>query len=257
MRVVSLNCSNTEIVCALGCSEALVAVDTDSDYPADVVDALPRVGRDLQIDADAVAELRPDLVLASLTVPGHEHVVASIEERGLAMYAPETIRLLDVYEDVRNIADRLGVPERGEQLVREMDAAMPARGVADRAPRIFVEWWPKPAIGAGRSSWVHDLIERAGGVNALGDWEVKSSPVTDEAARAARIDDVVISWCGVPTAKYRTNVVLEREAWDEVPAVREGRVHPVAEAYLGRPGPRLVEGYRALCGIVDAAARER
>src|SRR5258706_2399073 len=79
VRVVSLTCSNTEIVCALGLAECLVGVDNHSDYPVDVVTPLPRVGPDLDIDVDRVRALEPDLVLASLTVPGHERIVAELE----------------------------------------------------------------------------------------------------------------------------------------------------------------------------------
>ena len=85
MRVVSLACSNTEIVCALGCAHMLVGVDSHSDRPQEVVDGLPKVGPDLEIDIDAVAALKPDLVLASLTVPGHEEVVAGLEKASLPL----------------------------------------------------------------------------------------------------------------------------------------------------------------------------
>ena len=62
MRIVSLACSNTEIVCALGCADLLVGVDDHSDHPEDVVARLPKVGPDLEIDVDRVAALEPDLV---------------------------------------------------------------------------------------------------------------------------------------------------------------------------------------------------
>jgi iron complex transport system substrate-binding protein len=52
MRVVALSCSNTEIVCALGCADCLVGVDDHSDFPADVVERLSKVGPDLGIDID-------------------------------------------------------------------------------------------------------------------------------------------------------------------------------------------------------------
>ena len=85
MRVVSLVCSNTEIVAALGCGHLLVGVDSSSDHPAELVGRLPRVGKDLDVDPARVAALRPDLVLASLTVPGHERVVARLAEAKLPM----------------------------------------------------------------------------------------------------------------------------------------------------------------------------
>ncbi len=252
MRVVSLNCSNTEIVHALGMSQCLVGVDVDSDWPPDVVAALPRVGRDLGIDPAKVAALRPDLVLGSLTVPGHEAVVAAIEATGLPFYAPETTSLDDVHADIVEIARRLGVPERGHEVVASMRAAMPARQVAADAPSILVEWWPKPAIGAARRSWVHDIITLVGARNALAGRNEKSSSIAPPELGDLEIDIVVISWCGVPTARYRPRVVLEREGWDAVTAVAKRRVHAIPEAYLGRPGPRLVEGYAALRRLVAA-----
>ena len=69
MRLFSHTCSNTEIVCALDCAELLIGIDTDSDYPPDVVADLPKLGRDLDLDVAGVIALRPDLVLTSLTVP--------------------------------------------------------------------------------------------------------------------------------------------------------------------------------------------
>ena len=60
MRIVSLTCSNTEIVCALGCADRLVGVDNHSDYPAQVVKRTPRVGPDLTIDIQKVVDLKPD-----------------------------------------------------------------------------------------------------------------------------------------------------------------------------------------------------
>ena len=81
MRLVTLTCSSTEIVCALGCGELLVGCDSHSDHPPEVVQKLPRVGKDLEIDAEKVHALKPDLVIASLTVPGHEKVVAALARR--------------------------------------------------------------------------------------------------------------------------------------------------------------------------------
>ena len=256
MRVVSLTCSNTEIVCALGCEELLVGVDRHSDFPAEVVDALPRVGPDLQIDVDAVMDLGPDLVLASLTVPGHENVVEEVEAAGLEYLAPEPVSLNDVYANIREIARALGVPGRGERLVREMRAELIDRGEARARPRVVVQWWPRPTIAPGALSWVTDLLRLAGAENPLGRERVKSRPVSDEELADLEPDLLVLSWCGVQPEKVRPDVVLNNPALRDVKAVQKGHVYCVPEAYLGRPGPRLTEGYRALRGIVESCQRE-
>lgn len=251
MRVVSLTCSNTEIVCALGMADALVGVDDHSDFPADVVGRLPRVGPDLGVDPGAVAALKPDLVLASLTVPGHERVVEAISATGLSFVAPAPESLDDVYRDIRQIAGLLGVEARGEALVRSMQEVLVPMPRA-RRPSVLVEWWPKPVIVPGRRSWVTDLIALAGGTNPL-DEPVTSRPVTDDEVVAMAPDAAVICWCGVPFHRYRVDVVTRRAGWQEVPALRRGQVHTIPEAWLGRPGPRLVDGYRALSAVIEAS----
>jgi iron complex transport system substrate-binding protein len=79
---------------------------------------------------------------------------------------------------------------------------------------------------------------------------VKSRPMTDEEVRDLAPDAFVVSWCGVDPAKYRPDVLYGNPAWAELPAIRGRRVFTVPEAYLGRPGPRLVDGVKALRRIV-------
>ena len=269
MRIVSLACSNTEIVCALGCADALVGVDDHSDHPEEVVSRLPKVGPDLDIDVDAVAALEPDLVLATLTVPGHEDVVARLEARDLPFIAPEPTSLEDVYDDIREIGRRLRVPDRAERVVAEMrstldpgfdplDSEPGASGEAsaddtteDDRPTILVQWWPKPVITPGRRSWTTDVIRAAGGRSLLGHEDHKSRPMSDDEVAELDPDAVVLSWCGVHPDKYRPDVVLRNERWQDLDFVRQGRVYCVGEPFLGRPGPRLVHGARALRRIVE------
>lgn len=250
MRVVALTCSNTEIVCALGCGDQLVGVDDHSDYPLEVIGALPRVGPDLTIDVEKVRALEPDLVLASLTVPGHERVVERLERAQLRYLALEPIVLSDVYENVRVIARELGVPDRAERLIAAMRAELaPA---SELGPSVLIEWWPKPVIVPGERSWLNDVLASAGARNPFATRACKSTPITDEEALAADPDAIVIAWCGVRLEKYRPDVVYRRPAWQGLRALRERRVYCVPEAHLGRPGPRLVEGARDLRRIADA-----
>ncbi|MEO1085426.1 MAG: ABC transporter substrate-binding protein, partial [Acidobacteriota bacterium] len=64
-------------------------------------------------------------------------------------------------------------------------------------------------------------------------------------------DAVVLSWCGVEEAKYRPDVVYDKPLWRDMPAVRRRRVVSITEAWLGRPSPRLADGYRALVQLLD------
>ncbi len=254
MRIVSLTCSNTEIVCALGCGEQLVGVDDHSDYPAETLQGLPRVGPDLDIDIGAVAALKPDLVLGSLTVPGHEKVVEALQSAGLPtlVLAPE--RLRDIENDIGTIGAELEVEARAVALIDSMRREIESLSHAvdrDREPvPILVEWWPKPVIVPGRDSWVNDLLESVGALNPFGDHPAKSLPIEAAQACAAKIAGISISWCGVEERRYRPEKVWTREGWGRVPAVEGRMILPISEAYLGRPGPRVVEGARRLGELV-------
>jgi iron complex transport system substrate-binding protein len=252
MRVFSHTCSNTEIACALGCERMLVGIDTDSDFPPEVVGPLPKLGRDLELDVAAVEALKPDLVLTSLTVPGHERIVEGLRAVNLPVLVIDPIGLSGVYDSIAQIAEALGVLKKARGLIAKMQTEMPPVEPVGERPKILVEWWPKPVIAPTRLSWVNDLVRLAGGVNPYESMDGKSAEIPDEAVRAAAPDAVVMSWCGVKEDKYHAHVVARRPGWEQVPAVKNAKIFPVTEAFLGRPGPRLVEGYRALSAIARA-----
>ena len=254
MRLVSTSCSNTEIVCALGCGRFLVGVDDDSNYPQEILASLPRVGRDLDIDIKSVAALKPDLVLASMTVPGHEKVVAGLQDAGLDCIFPSPLSLADVYRDVRDIAGRLGVEERGETLVQDMHQAIvnaAAGAFSSRGQRILIQWWPKPIMAPGARSWCQDLLEAVGGDNAASGHDRACVELSDEDVLELNPDAIVISWCGVEPIKYRPKVLYENPAWSQLKCIVERRVFCIPECYLGRPGPRLAGGAQQLARVLS------
>ncbi|MER3451621.1 MAG: cobalamin-binding protein [Thermus sp.] len=244
MRLVSLTASNTEILWALGALDGLVGVDDHSDFPEEVR-RLPKVGPDLNVDLDRVEALRPDLVLASLSVPGMERVVEGLKRRGIPHLVLDPESLEDVFQGILTVAEALGLPHRGHQVVGAMryTMAQARRGLPrfPKPPRILVEWWPKPVIAAGQKSWVTGMLAFLGAENALQD-AVRSRPLSERELEALAPEVWVLSWCGAK--RLRPEVALRRPL--RVPALEAGRVYPIPEAYLGRPGPRLAEGVRRL-----------
>lgn len=256
MRIITHTCSNTEIVCALGRADWLVGVDDHSDYPTEVVEALPRIGPDLDVDVDKMLALEPDLVITSLTVPGHERCLERMEKAGLPLLVTRPHSLADVAADIRDIGEAIdaeaGAAEWVGRFEQVLNQAPPA---GDRVP-ILVEWWPKPVIVPGRESWVNEMLALAGAVNPWADEPAESLQVDAEMAREAAPQAIIMSWCGVDESKYRPHVVRRREGWEAVPAIANDRIFPVSEAWLGRPGPRLIEGIERLRRVVQAVGEE-
>lgn len=249
MRLVSLTCSNTEIIWALGCLDRLVGVDNHSDFPPEVA-RLPKVGPDLQIDLDKVEALKPDLVLASLSVPGMERVVEGLEGRKIPHLVLDPQTLQEVYQNIQQVAEALGVEQQGRHVVRAMQQMVAqARGRLPhwvRPPKVMVEWWPRPMIAAGKLSWVTEMLEVLGAQNAFAHLPVRSKPLTPAEVEEAQPDLITVSWCGVK--KLRLEVVLSRQL--KIPALEHKQVFALEEAYLGRPGPRLAEGIKKLAELL-------
>lgn len=239
MRLASLTASNSDILAALGASGWVVAADSHSDAPG--MEGAVRVGPDLNIDVAALASARPDLVLASLSVPGMERVVEAVRAAGLPTLVLDPVSVGDTLADIRSLGAAVGLPERAEGVAAGLEAELRALARAyPRPPRVLVEWWPRPIIAATRESWVTDLLAGLGAVNALGERPGRSSPLTLEEVQVARPDLIVCSWCGAK--KLRPEVIEARGLG--VPVVA------VPESGLGRPGPRLLEGARLLAAAL-------
>jgi iron complex transport system substrate-binding protein len=254
---VSLTCSNTEILCALGLGEYLVGVDDWSDFPPEVT-RLPRVGSDLNIDMARVAALDPDLVLASLSVPGMERNLPGLERLGVPFLVLDPRSLDDVLADIGTISRATGVPEAGDRLMAELGDRVRtirsrAQGAAHR-PTLYWEWWPKPLISPGRQSWMVQVSELAGAELLFRDVDVTSWIVEEARVLDADPDFVMLCWCGTLQRAMDPAKVAARPGWDRLRAVKRGRVYCLPEALFGRPGPRLVEGLERLARIVHPEA---
>jgi iron complex transport system substrate-binding protein len=250
-RIVAIAPSNTEILHALGLGRRIVGVDRWSDYPPRVLN-LPRIGSDLHVDVDLVRALEPDVVVASLHVPGMEDNLPAFESAGLPYLALGGIGLDGVFEDMRTIGHYLNCAARAELLIdqtRSRMRAVEARYAARTPkPRVHWEWSARPVVAA-RRSWITEMLHLAGGENAYLDLDVESTRVSPDEAIGRQPDVVVACWCGarkLPTVQR----ILDRPGWSTTPAIRNGRVAVFAEDLFGRPGPRLADGLERLARLL-------
>lgn len=244
-RIVSLCPSNTEILGALGLMPRVVGVDDWSDWP-EAVNGLPRVGPDLNVDMDRVAALGPDLVLASLAVPGMERNVVRLRERGLPHVVLDPHTLEEVWESLRTVARLTGTEARGERVVAALQGRIAAvqQRVAHltHRPRVYWEWWPRPLFAPGARNWLTPLSELAGCRSVTGHVDAGAARPEPEEIAAADPEYIFLAWTGVAARKVRPEILLRRRGWDRITAVRKERVFVAEEGLFCRPGPRLVDG---------------
>jgi iron complex transport system substrate-binding protein len=191
--------------------------------------------------AEEIAAAKPDLVLAS--VPYQLEAVGQILKTGVRFLGLAPRTLADIYGDIATIAGIMGVPNRGEQVIAEMQAAVEKLRAqcadATTRPRVFCEEWGKPIIAS--QPWVAELVEIAGGV-FIG--EPAKTTTADEVAQAAP-DVLIAAWCGagdrVPLEK-----IIEQRSWNTLPAVRDGRVFCISDELLNTPATSLLQGLHAI-----------
>lgn len=252
-RIVSICPSNTEILAGLGLMESLVGVDDYSDWPSSVHN-LPRLGPDLNIDIEKVKALKPDWVLASLSVPGMEKNIEALEREGIPFLVLYPDRIQGIPQDFIRVAERAGVAARGHELARrfrlkldEIKSKIPM----NKAPlRLYWEWWPKPVFTPGRDNWLTDVSQWVGGINVFAE-ETGQSVQTDWAEVARRQpDQVLVAWTGVPIHRVKKKQILARPPWQGKAFVQPDRVHILEEGWYCRPSQRILTGIEHLAHLL-------
>ncbi|MHB8656562.1 MAG: cobalamin-binding protein [Solirubrobacteraceae bacterium] len=279
MRIVSLVPSATEMLFALGLGSDLIAVTHECDYPPAATE-LPRVTRDVlapglsaaqidaavrertlagesiyELDTELLHELAPDLIvtqaLCSVCAVSYEYVRAVAEEINsqpqVISLDPHTLG--EVLGDARTLAQATESRDAAVDLVREATTRIDRIRLAVRAarrPRVVALEWLDPPFAAGH--WTPQLIEYAGGEDALGSVGERSEQHTWDDVAAAEPDIVIVMPCGYDAEIAHREAEMHR---DELAALGAGEILAVdAAAYFSRPGPRLVDGLELLAHII-------
>ncbi|SDH62951.1 iron complex transport system substrate-binding protein [Alteribacillus persepolensis] len=248
MRIVSLCPSNTEIAAYLGLTNQLVGVDDYSDWPGEVKN-LPKVGPDLSIDMDKVEALQPDVILASLSVPGMEKNIEKLKARSLPYIVSSPNSLDDVRRDLLHIGDACGQYKKAQTVVSRMDHIVSdyKQKAANCKPiRVYWEWWPKPAYSPGGANWLTTISRLAGAQNVLENRSEASCQVTWEEIKQLNPDHICLAWVGILTEKVKPELLYKREGWPSMTALRERNIHVLEESLYCRPSPRLIIGLQKL-----------
>jgi len=250
-RIVSLAPSNTEIAFALGAGDRLVGVTDFCDYPPEALE-IAKIGG-LEANLEQIVALDPDLVLAIGGEP-EPAIIAQLQEQGLAVLALAPDDLEALYQDIELVGQATASEQQADELIDEMQQRIAAvtsvtADVAER-PLVFYELDgtdPSKPWTAGKGSWHDEFIHMAGGSNLAGDQESPWVQLNAEEI-VARDPDIVIlgdaAWGVSPES------VAERPGWEVISAVQNGKVYPIDDNLISRPGPRVVEGIEELAQLI-------
>jgi iron complex transport system substrate-binding protein len=289
MRIASLLASATEIVCALGLEDALVAISHECDYPARILDrprvsrprfdpaglssgaidaavraTIARDGRVYVLDEPALRAAAPDLILAQAVCDVCAVPTSLAREAARALGGPVRVLSLDAHDvggildTIRQVGDAAGAADRARVAVLALQDRLDAvRGRVARAPRprTLVLEWLDPVFVPGH--WGPEMVALAGGKNLAGAVHERSRQLTWTHLQELDPAVLVIAPCGYgldgalgEADRYRKQLMAVAPR-----AIRSGRAWAVdGSSYVNRSGPRVVDGVEILAAILHPEA---
>jgi len=249
-RVISLAPHLTEMAFAVGGGDAVKAVIRYSDHPAGARQ-LPIVGDAFALDFEAIARLKPDLVLVWSSGLNERHR-ARLRTLGLTVFESEIRQSSAIPDTLRRLGALLGHADTAQAAATAYERdwqALRGRHVGRPPLRVFWQLWQDPLMTVNRQHLIGEAIEVCGGVNVFGKLSLLTPTVSWEAAVAA--DPQLIATSGRPTDAERDFARWQRFA--QVSAVRQRQFAFVDGDLIGRMGPRFVQGAAALCEAIERA----
>ncbi|MET0383238.1 MAG: cobalamin-binding protein [Burkholderiaceae bacterium] len=250
-RIVTLAPHLTELAFAAGAGANVIAVSRFSDYPPEAL-SRPVVGDAFTVDYEALAKLKPDLVLVwgggtaertkeklrSLGWP-----VVDIEIRSVAGLA-DTLRRIGELSGTRAAAQA-----RARALVGDWTALQSE--FANRAPvKVFFQLWDAPLMTLNGRHLISQAITACGGRNVFAELPTLTATVSWEAA-VRRDPELIVAGGGrgEPAKPGRW------ADFTQVSATKHGEFARIDGDLIARSGPRFVDGARQLCEAIDRARR--
>ena len=243
-RIVSVAPSITEILFALGAGDQVVGVTTYCNYP-EAAKAKPKIGGYTTPSLETILGLRPDQVIMMKNRPD---VAQKLRQAGIDVTELQPENLAGIYESIRTIAEKIGVPARGRSLIQSIEGQLHAiateKGDGPKPKVLFIVGRTPGAvsdlIAVGRGSYISELIALAGADNVFADTGVPYPKVNMEDV-IRRNPDVIIDMGHneMVTEKQKQSVKQLWNNYSFLRAVQRHAVFPISADYFVTPGPRV------------------
>jgi iron complex transport system substrate-binding protein len=252
-RIVSTAPSITETLFALGLGDRVVGVSTYCHYPPEAA-SRPRIGTFLRPNVEAIVALRPDLVILQSKPNTAGPQLARMK---LNVLEVDHGNLEYLFAGIEAIGNRSGVSERATKLVLEirsrLDAIRRRTAAKPRRSLVFIVGRTPGnldgLVAVGKGSYLNELIEIAGGVNAFAGTALPYPKISLETLLQTNPDVLVdmgdMAGTVVVTEEHKREVVTLWSRYPALKAVSAKRVYAVASDVFVVPGPRIVEAASA------------
>lgn len=253
-RIITLAPHATEILYAAGAGDRLVGTVDYSDYPP-AAKKLPRVGSYARLDLEAIAALKPDLVIAweSGNPAGQ---VDKLRSLGLPVYSSQPNQMQDVAAQLARFGQLAGseaTANAAAEAFRQRLAKLRNANANKPPVRVFYQIWKAPLMTIGGPQIISDAIRLCSGENVFGKLDQMSPTVSIEAVLEANPEIIIATGMG----DARPEWLDDWNKWGRMTAVRRGNLFHINPDILQRHTPRILDGAEQLCADLDIARSRR
>jgi iron complex transport system substrate-binding protein len=253
-RIVSLAPHITEVLFAAGAGGRIVGTVEYSDYP-EAAQKIRRVGGYSRLDLEAIAALKPDLVIGWQSGNAAAHV-DKLQQLGLALFVSQPDRIEDIARTLETYGRLAGtevVAMPAAKAFRERLAALRTQYAKREPLRVFYQVWKQPLTTINGRQIISDAIRLCGGVNVFADLPALAPNVSVEAVLAANPEVIIASGMG----DSRPEWLDDWRRWKQMTAVARDDLYFVPPALIQRHTPRLLEGTEIICQHLETVRAKR
>ncbi|MBI2308005.1 MAG: cobalamin-binding protein [Rhodocyclales bacterium] len=253
-RIVSLAPHMTETLFAAGAGAQVVGTVDYSDYP-EAARKITRVGGYSRLDLEAIAAMKPDLVVGWQSGNAAAHI-EKLKGLGYPLYISQPNRIEDVASEIERLGTLAGTGATAAaeaRRFRERLAGLRAQYSGKATVRTFYQIWKQPLMTVGKNQIISDAIRLCSGENVFGTLEQMAPTVTVEAVIAANPETIVASGMG----DSRPEWLDDWKKWTGIDAVKRDNLFFVPPELIQRHTPRLLEGTERLCQHLETVRERR
>ena len=254
--------SDCEILYAIGAGDKIVGRGTYCDYPEEVT-AIQDVYSGWDLSVEAIIALKPQVVV--MTKMAHKPEDAEqLETAGIPVIVTNAQTVEDTYACIELLGKVTGKQEEAAAVIEDMKNRLAA--VAEKADdtglTVYFETtpmeWGYGLYSAGKGSFMDEIGALCGLKNIFADvTDGDGWPVVDPETVINANPDLIIAFdingMGDMDA---AQVIMAREGWQDMDAVKNGRVFVLVNNEFVRPGPRLADAAESLIELIESLTAE-
>jgi iron complex transport system substrate-binding protein len=260
-RIVSLAPNLTEILFALELDEKIVGVSNNSDYPAAAANK-KKVGSFWQPNIETIIAAKPDLVVTLQTRTEQQKSVSdSLRRLGFKVLTLKIEKIEELFTAIREVGKAADCRQLSDEVVKNISSKLNiVQSKVSSLDKVRVLWvvQVEPLRVAGRNTFINELIELAGGENAIGPTISQYPQIGTEELLACGAEVIIQSAMG------KSNISEQQKAaerfWSRrptLPAVKNNRIYVIEADTALRLGPRLPEGTETIAKCLHPDSFER